>query len=117
MGQTHDWAFDIKNASGSARINAQAVDDSSNVYIGGVFQGVMYLGTDTFTFSSSTNFAIFFAKYDKDGNYIWGKAITSAQTADLADIVINSKNQIILFGRYRTSGTSTVSFGSTTLSK
>ncbi len=116
-GQAHKWAFDIRNSTGIARINSQAVDDSSNIYIAGVFQGTMFLGTDTFTFASTTNFAIFYAKYDKNGNYIWGKAVTSAQSANLREIVINSKGQIILFGTYSANASSSVSFGSTTLNR
>ncbi len=118
LGQSHEWAFDIKNASGYSTINAQAVDDSSNVYIAGVFRGIMYLGSDTFSFATgTTNDAIFIAKYDKDGNYIWGKAVTSAQSASVADMVINSKNQILLFGKYRIIGSGSVSFDSISLSR
>ncbi len=113
FAQTHDWAFDLNVVSGRAQINTQVVDDSSNVYIAGRFYGVLNLGTDTFTFPSTSNQTIFLAKYDKDGNYKWGKSFSSANSANLVDMVINSQNQIILFGH----GAGTLSFGSTTLTR
>ena len=70
FAQTHDWALGLNVISGRAQINAQVVDDSSNVYIAGSFYGVLNLATDTFSFSSTSNQTIFLAKYDKDGNYI-----------------------------------------------
>ncbi|MFY9281316.1 MAG: hypothetical protein WAO92_04865, partial [Bacteroidia bacterium] len=73
FAQTHDWALGLNVISGRAQINAQVVDDSSNVYIAGSFYGVLNLATDTFSFSSTSNQTIFLAKYDKDGNYKWGK--------------------------------------------
>lgn len=117
IGQTHDWAFDIINVGGVSDINAQTVDDSSNIFIGGRFRGTMYIGTDTFTFTSATRFAIFIAKYDEDGNYIWGKAFTTAQNANLADLKINSQGQILLFGNYNNGTTGSITFGNTTLSQ
>ena len=118
-GQVHQWAFDIKSngVGADAIIRAQAVDDSSNVYLAGVFIGDLYLGTDTFTRSLSSTRAPFLAKYDKDGNYIWGKAFTTAQSANIKDIVINSQKQIILFGDYRLGSTGSLSFGSQSLTR
>ena len=113
FAQTHDWALGLNVISGRAQINAQVVDDSSNVYIAGSFYGVLNLATDTFSFSSTSNQTIFLAKYDKDGNYKWGKAFTSATSANIIDMVINSQNQIILFGH----GGGTLSFGSTTFTR
>ena len=98
LAQTHDWAFDLNVISGISQIRSQVVDDSSNVYIAGVFRGSLVIGTDTFSFSgtSPTDQTIFLAKYDKDGDYIWGKSFTSASSANIIDMVINSQKEIIL---------------------
>ncbi len=113
IAQTHDWAFDLNVISGRAQINAQVVDDSSNVYIAGRFNGILNLATDTFSFPSTVNQTIFLAKYDKDGNYKWGKSFNSANNSNVIDMVINSQNQIILFGN----GAGTLSFDSTTFTR
>jgi len=117
--QTHQWAFDIPvgGATNAQSITtAQATDDSSNVYIGGKFRGTIYLGTDTFTFNNGSNYAIFLAKYDKDGDFVWGEAITTAAAANISKILINSSNQVLLYGSYL-AGTGSVTFGSYTLSR
>lgn len=117
--QTHQWAFDIPvggATNAQSIITAQATDDSSNVYIGGKFRGTIYLGTDTFTFNNGSNYAIFLAKYDKDGDFVWGEAITTAAAANISKILINSSNQVLLYGSYL-AGTGSVTFGSYTLSR
>ena len=115
LAQTHDWAFDLNVISGRSQIRSQVVDDSSNVYIAGVFRGSLVIGTDTFSFSgtSPTDQTIFLAKYDKDGDYIWGKSFTSASSANIIDMVINSQKEIILFG----DGRGALTFGSTSFTR
>lgn len=117
--QNHQWAFDIPvggTTNAQSAISAQATDDSSNVYIGGRFRGDIYLGTDTFTFSNGNNYAIFLAKYDKDGNYVWGKAVTSASSANITKILINSNSQVLLYGSYL-AGSGSITFGNYRLSR
>ena len=64
LAQTHDWAFDLNVISGRSQIRSQVVDDSSNVYIAGVFRGSLVIGTDTFSFSgtSPTDQTIFYSE-------------------------------------------------------
>lgn len=117
--QTHQWAFDIPvggTTNAQSAITAQATDDSSNVYIGGRFRGEIYLGADTFTYINGNNYAIFLAKYDKDGNYIWGQAITTAASANITKILINSSNKVLLYGSYL-AGSGSITFGTQTLSR
>ncbi|OQP60372.1 hypothetical protein A3860_33880 [Niastella vici] len=54
-----------------------ALDGSGNVYVTGYFNGSVDLdaGPGTATFTSAGSNDIFIAKYDGNGNYLWGKQI------------------------------------------
>lgn len=70
------WA---KNFGGNYGVMLDALDvtsDGAILVTGSFYQEldpVPGAGTDPLT---STNYALFFAKYDQDGNYLWAKAIT-----------------------------------------
>jgi gliding motility-associated-like protein len=121
--QKHDWAKNIRCFPTSTNNNvtptALATDDSNNIYIGGAFRDSLFIENDTHFFQSNgTNRAIYLAKFKEDGSLIWSKSITSAQSANLKDIVINSSGSIILYGDYSTSSVSTsISFGSYSLTQ
>lgn len=118
LAQTHEWAFDINSSAASiVSLRAQAVDDSGNVYIGGVYRDSLYLPGDTFYFASTSQVTLFVAKFTKDGNYVWGKSFTNVSSANVSRIVINTQNQILLFGNYIQASGSSISFGSYSLTK
>ncbi len=118
VGQTHDWAEQIRfSQNGEAYIVSQAVDDSSNIYIGGLFKDSLYLPGDTFFFSGTSQNTFYIAKFDGDGNYIWGKAFVDVKSAFLRKIVINSKSEVVLFGSYSTGTAGGLSFGNFTLNR
>ena len=118
IAQTHEWAFDINSSAASlVSLRAQAVDDSGNVYIGGVYRDSLYLPGDTFYFASTSQVTLFIAKYSKDGNYVWGKSFTNVSNANVSRIVINTQNQILLFGNYSQTSGSSINFGYYSLTK
>lgn len=119
--QQHQWAKSIRcspyTGSNSVTPTALATDAQGNVYIGGNFRDTLYIENDTHYFApTSSNRAIFLAKFNNDGTLIWSKSITSALNAQLKDIVINSRGKMILFGNYTTSSINpSISFGSYSL--
>lgn len=121
--QTHEWAKKIRcfptTGNSSVFPTALATDDSNHVYIGGVFKDSLFIENDTHFFQSNgTNRAIYIAKFREDGTLVWSKSITSALTASLKDIVINSSGSIILYGDYSTSSVNpSISFGTISLSR
>ncbi|MBI5539710.1 MAG: SBBP repeat-containing protein [Bacteroidia bacterium] len=75
------WAKSIGSTSND-RGYCIAIDDLSNVYITGSFQGIADFdpgsGTANLSVHGSNNYDdIFFAKYDINGNYLWAKDIGS----------------------------------------
>jgi hypothetical protein len=106
QGQAHKWALNFRTSNfNSTLIDAMATDKNGNVYVGGVFKDSLYIGTDTLYFAAASagDRAIFLAKYDKDGKYIWSKALTSVASARLIDIKVNSHGKILFYGSYTTS--------------
>lgn len=115
-GQTHQWAFDLRTGvNGIANITCLTVDDSSNVYVGGIFLDSLFIGNDTLYFRNGNVRAIFIAKYNADGDFIWVKQISSARGARLKQLAFNKKGELILYGDYSTNGTTGIEFGKFTL--
>lgn len=70
------WA---KSAGGSNNDYAYGitVDDSANVFITGTFVNSASFGTTTLTDSSSGDYAMFVAKLDSNGSWLWAKKAVS----------------------------------------
>lgn len=120
--QQHEWAQSFRvapNVSGSFfSASALTTDDQGNIYIAGGFKDSIFIASDTHYFrATGTDRAIFLAKFDVNGSLLWSKSITTAKRASIKDMVINSDDELILFGSYTTSSQNpSISFGSYTLS-
>lgn len=101
-GNSNDVSFYNNNFSGKI-----ALDSAGNVYIASMFQGDNFDldatdGTDIYSELGSLDLSeMFIAKYDTDGNYIWGRVVQSADVPNrVNDIHITSSNEIYIGGLY-----------------
>jgi hypothetical protein len=75
------------------------VDAGKNIFVSGFVGGNadMDPGTGTVTFTVSSTYNAYFAKYDSLGNYIWAKQITGAGS-DANDITLDNVGNIYITG-------------------
>lgn len=85
---------------------AIVVDSNSNIYITGIFSGTVDFdpGPGIATLASVGS-AIFIAKYDADGNYIWAKGMGSqipnnSNEINSFDLGLDGNNNIYITGNY-----------------
>lgn len=98
-----------------------AVDDKSNVYISGTFQGNgvdFFPGPGVDTLSSAGADDIFFAKYDSTGKHIYAERFGGLQNESPAAIVLPGESNALLCGSFTgdvnvkaKTGTQKISFG------
>lgn len=88
----------IKDQRGS-RDNRIAIDNFSNVYVVGGFEGTAQYGATTLT--SVGEWDGFLFKMDSDGNFIWAKSIGSNKTDRIDGIAIDYCDNVYVAGEYR----------------
>jgi gliding motility-associated-like protein len=92
-------AFDgIKDQRGS-RDNRLAIDQFSNIYVVGGFQGTGNYGP--YSITSNGEWDAFIFKMDKDGNWLWAEGIGSNKTDRANSIAIDVCDDIYITGEYR----------------
>jgi hypothetical protein len=109
------WAVSAGSAGLSERttLSRLVVDSAGNIYIAGSFQGTATFGTITLT--ASTPQAIYVAKLDPNGKFLWVTSATGTNTGkvDVAyDVALDGAGGVYITGVYMKSCT----FGSTVLS-
>ena len=106
------WA---KSAGGTGPESGEGitVDDLSNVYLTGSFQGTATFGTIQLT--SDGNSDIFIAKLDTNGNWLWAKRAGGECGAYGEDIAVDSTGNVYLTGYFGGWELGIISIGSTTL--
>ena len=88
----------IKDQRGS-RDNRLAIDQFSNIYVVGGFQGTGNYGP--YSITSEGEWDAFIFKMDKDGNWLWAKGIGSDKTDRANSIAIDVCNDVYITGEYR----------------
>ncbi|HTF04727.1 MAG TPA: T9SS type A sorting domain-containing protein [Bacteroidia bacterium] len=82
-----------------------AVDNASNIILGGYFDGVMDFdlgaGVVMDTVNNSGHLDCFIAKYDNAGNYLWHGQFGSTDIDYIRDISIDGNNNILVGGGTR----------------
>ena len=87
------------------------IDSSHNVYVTGEIEGVARFSS-SITLTSSGNNDGFIAKYDVNGNVLWAKRFGNSSSSDKGRaIAVSPSGNCYITGNF----SSTVSFGSTTL--
>lgn len=90
------------------------VDASGDVYVSGRSGGALDLDPGVGTSYTPANSNWFLAKYDGNGNFIWGQGSYSTFQFVINDLFINASNELVLLG---SSWNSTVPFSIQTLNK
>ncbi len=93
------WA---KNMGGSDfdETLSLAIDNAGNTYITGYFGDTADFdpGPDTANLVSAGSYDIFFAKYDSNGNYLWGNSIGSANSDNGKGVVVDDAGNTYITG-------------------
>ncbi|MDB0027609.1 hypothetical protein N9D80_03545, partial [Flavobacteriales bacterium] len=88
----------IKDQRGS-RDNRLAIDQFSNIYVVGGFQGTGTYGP--YSITSNGEWDAFIFKMDKDGNWLWAEGFGSNKTDRANSIAIDVCDDIYITGEYR----------------
>ena len=78
--------------------NCMAIDDSSNIYIGGRYYGDIILGNDTLP-AGPFAIGLFIAKYDSAANLKWAKTFYTG-SGNINDIAVTSQGDIYAGGYF-----------------
>ncbi|GGF19617.1 hypothetical protein GCM10011383_34000 [Hymenobacter cavernae] len=115
------WLW-VKNpdAGGVKQVTSAATDAAGNVYVSGVFQGKLTLGTTTLVSAGPTSTG-FIAKRDPAGNWQWAVRVTTSQGLAETGIAVDATGHLYTTGSfsgvatfYNAAGTAlTVNGGST----
>ena len=102
------WA---KSAIGPTQANyvragSIACNEDGNVYVTGSFQNTISFGNDTL--ASSGTYVIFLAKYDANGNALWGRTPGGTGNDIGSGICTNSNGKVFITGYY---GSGYLNFG------
>jgi len=99
------FAFKLSGLSGYDNITAITTDKDDNVYVTGYFANTVDFdpGSGTAVLSTGNYYVynLFFAKYDKNGNYIFAKPIVSPETkipGEFTAIIVDSSSNIFVAG-------------------
>lgn len=105
----------VKQAGGAAetnendRGNAIAVDDESNVYVAGSYEGPASF--DTMTINGNGKMDLFVAKYDAAGNIIWLRHAGNTEMDVANGMMLDDEGNLYVTGQFRFS----ISFDTITL--
>jgi len=108
--QVSQWLW-VEQAGGSGYDNGNGIstDADGNSYVTGFFQGTATFGA--FTLTSSGGNAVFVAKLDKDGNWLWAEQTFGTTWAESYGISVDENGNSYVFGFFN----ETTTFGSFTL--
>jgi hypothetical protein len=95
------WAKSVA-CTGVSQASDIVVDAANNIYISGYFSGVADLdpSSSTFSITGSGSYASFVAKYDANGNFIWGKMFSGSSLVYTLSLKLDNSNNVYLGGSY-----------------
>lgn len=114
---TEKWIYDFENSAGQAQTVDLSVDQFSNIYAIGTYNGIINIGGSTFNnFTNNAGLDYFFAKWDSTGNLLWAKrsgaaVVGTSEFRPNAMSVTDTGNIIItggIIGKFVFVGTDTI---------
>ncbi|GAB4024576.1 hypothetical protein GCM10028809_02080 [Spirosoma gilvum] len=99
---TYQWADKVPGSSSPLAYKGLAVDQAGNCYLTGDFTGTVDVDPSSSVVSfTSTGFSdSFLAKYDTDGNYVWGKPIYGSGIDVGVDVVVDAAGASYVCGLF-----------------
>jgi hypothetical protein len=97
------YAKTLTGSGGLLRIEALAVDGSSNIYISGSLSSGSTVDFDPNSGTqnrSATNGQIFYAKYNSSGSFLWAKNTGSASGNQCYDLALDASNNLFVTGNF-----------------
>ena len=104
------WAKHAGGGPGFDSGTSICEDDSSNIYVTGIFNGIAIFDNDTLRSQSSGNCS-FLAKYDFNAHLVWIKQTSGTGTCFSNAVLIDKMGNIVIGGQY----TDSILFGATTV--
>jgi len=102
------WAKQSYETNGSQGVGV-SIDGSGNAYIAGVVQGLSTFGSVTISSANGTD--VFVAKFDANGDCIWGKSAGGNGSQNGIGISVDASDYCFITGIFE----NTISFGSSSL--
>jgi hypothetical protein len=95
-----NWLWAVNGGTGTiAGLGSGiAVDDSSNIYVTGSYNGTANFGTSQLVSSNYNN--VFVAKLDSDGNWLWAVQTLGTDNSSSLDIALDNANNIYVTGGF-----------------
>ncbi len=102
------WAFSIGGLS-TDMIHSMCIDNSNNLYVFGITSENTDIDPDTSVFINydtgiSPYYQEFIAKYNENGNFIWGKNFPGRFYNDASSIKVDKRNNIVITGQLLQNG-------------
>jgi hypothetical protein len=97
----YQWAFTL-NGTGTEKIITVTIDAAHLVYIAGTFAGTVDFDPSSAisTLTSTGTLSSFFATYDRNGNLLFVKGLTSDGAVTIKGLSLDANNNIYVAGSY-----------------
>ena len=95
------WAKVLGNAPGDLFLSALALDADGSVYLAGNYTGsggVFDLDPNAGVVNTDPNSTNFWAKYDSNGNFIWGDGFNDLFNFKTTQLIINANDELLALG-------------------
>jgi len=92
------WAKVLGNAPGNLYLSALALDADGSVYLAGNYSGsggVFDLNPNAGVVNTDPNSTNFRAKYDSNGNFIWGNGFNDLFNYKTTQLIINANDELV----------------------
>jgi hypothetical protein len=89
------WAKAITGNNSVVSIDQLAIDAAGNLYVSGNPGGTSDLDPGAGTFNLAVGSNWFMAKYDADGNFVWGTGSSAASQFRVVSLFINDNNELV----------------------
>ncbi|MFN5369866.1 MAG: T9SS type A sorting domain-containing protein [Bacteroidia bacterium] len=99
------WVKVLGNEPGRLFMSALALDGAGSIYLAGEYStgaigsgGIFDLDPNAGVVNTDPNSTNFWAKYDSNGNFIWGDGFNSATGYRTSQLLVNANNELVVLG-------------------